>query len=261
MSFEYKKSLGQNFLKDNNIINKIVESINPNNDDLIVEIGPGSGALTKELVKKNCKIICFEVDERLKEPLSRIESKHLDVIFEDFLKVNLKDYIKDNYNHIYFVGNLPYYITTPLLLRFTESDMNVKSITIMVQEEVARRLVAKSGTEDYSSITLAVESWGDAKITRELSRNMFFPSPTVDSAVVTIFRNEDKIKGYDRKKINRLVRASFAMRRKTLANNLASAYSISKEESIQRIEMAGFDKNIRGERLSLNDFLKLSEQF
>ena len=128
-------------------------------------------------------------------------------------------------------------------------------------EEVAKRLVAKPGTEDYSSITLAVASWGDATITRNVSRQMFFPQPNVDSAVVTIKRVDGKLKGVDRKKLNRLVRASFAMRRKTLANNLSAGYAISKYEASKRIVEAGFEPTIRGERLSLDDYIKLSNFF
>ena len=160
-----------------------------------------------------------------------------------------------------FNHDFTYYITTPLIIRFIESNFKLDSITIMVQEEVAKRLVAKAGTEDYSSITLAVAAWGNASITRTVSKQMFFPAPKVDSAVVRIDRVDGKLKGVERKKLNRLVRASFAMRRKTLANNLSAAYAISKDEASKRIIEAGFEPTIRGEKLSLDDYLNLSKFF
>ena len=132
-NFDYKKSLGQNFLIDKNIINKISESINPNNDDLIIEIGPGSGALTKELIKKNCDVICFEIDERLKEKLSVLECSNLKIVFKDFLNVNLNEYIDyTKYKNIYFVGNLQYYITTAIINKIVNKYKQY-DIVIMIQ--------------------------------------------------------------------------------------------------------------------------------
>ena len=263
-SFYTNKALGQNFISDTNLLTAIVTDAGIESEDTVVEIGTGAGTLTGIISDKAKKVYSFEVDRNLEKVLNITLSgyENIEVIFKDVLRMKdeaVTEIIGDG--HFKLLGNLPYYITTPLLLRFIDSNFNVDSITIMVQEEVARRIVAKEGTEDYSSITLAVAMWGDATITRKVSRNMFFPSPNVDSAVVTIKRNDSKIKGYDRKKINRLVRASFAMRRKTLANNLSAAYQISKDEAIARIEKAGFDKNIRGEKLSLDDYLRLSEEF
>ena len=263
-SFYTNKALGQNFISDTNLLTAIVTDAGIESEDTVVEIGTGAGTLTGIIADKAKKVYSFEVDRNLEKVLNITLSgyENIEVIFKDVLRMKdeaVTEIIGDG--HFKLLGNLPYYITTPLLLRFIDSNFNVDSITIMVQEEVARRIVAKEGTEDYSSITLAVAMWGDPTITRKVSRNMFFPSPNVDSAVVTIKRNDSKIKGYDRKKINRLVRASFAMRRKTLANNLSAAYQISKEEAIARIEKAGFDKNIRGEKLSLDDYLRLSEEF
>ena len=263
-SFYTNKALGQNFISDTNLLTAIVTDAGIESEDTVVEIGTGAGTLTGIIADKAKKVYSFEVDRNLEKVLNITLSgyENIEVIFKDVLRMKdeaVTEIIGDG--HFKLLGNLPYYITTPLLLRFIDSNLNVDSITIMVQEEVARRIVAKEGTEDYSSITLAVAMWGDATITRKVSRNMFFPSPNVDSAVVTIKRNDSKIKGYERKKINRLVRASFAMRRKTLANNLSAAYQISKEEAIARIEKAGFDKNIRGEKLSLDDYLRLSEEF
>lgn len=263
-SFYTNKALGQNFISDTNLLSAIVSDAGIEKEDTVVEIGTGAGTLTRIIADNAKKVYSFEVDRNLEKVLNITLSgyENIEVIFKDVLRMKddaLIEIIGDS--NFKMIGNLPYYITTPLLLRFIESDFKVDSITIMVQEEVARRLIAKEGTEDYSSITLAVAMWGDATITRKVSRNMFFPAPNVDSAVVTIKRNDSKIEGYDRKKINKLVRSAFAMRRKTLANNLQSGYQITKEEAISRIEKAGFDKNIRGEKLSLKDFLKLSEEF
>ena len=142
-NFEYKKSLGQNFLIDKNIINKISDSINPSKEDLIIEIGPGAGALTKKLLTKESDIICFEIDVRLKKILSELENSKLKVIYNDFLKINLKDYIDTKkYNKIYFVGNLPYYITTAIINKIIK-EADAEEITIMVQKEVGDRFNAK----------------------------------------------------------------------------------------------------------------------
>jgi 16S rRNA (adenine1518-N6/adenine1519-N6)-dimethyltransferase len=159
------------------------------------------------------------------------------------------------------VANLPYYITTPLIMRFLESDLKVTSLTIMVQEEVGRRLVAKPNTADYSAITLAVLLRGSATITRKVNRNMFYPAPNVDSAVVRIDVEEGKLDGEDKALVHRLVRSAFAMRRKTLVNNLNASMGLTKAEAVEKLQGAGLDERVRGEALSLDDYIRLSHQF
>ena len=255
MSFDYKKSLGQNFLKDKNIINKIVESINPESDDLIIEIGPGSGALTKELVKKDCDIICFEIDERLKNSLEQIKSKHLDIIFEDFLKINLKEYIKEKYNHIYFVGNLPYYITTAIINKIVK-ESNPYEITIMIQKEVANRFKAKPCSKEYNSLSVFLQYNFDIKKVCDVSASCFEPMPKVDSMVIKL-KTKEKLKINDEKLFYKLIKDSFKQKRKNLRNNLKN-YDLEKIEKI----LNEINKTLqnRAEELSVEDFVYLSNR-
>lgn len=183
---------------------------------------------------------------------------NVEVIFRDILKMKDDDVREIVQSPFKVVANLPYYITTPLAMRFIESTLDVQSLTIMVQKEVADRFVAKANTADYSAITLAIQMAGDAKITRNVSRNMFFPSPNVDSAVVRIDIDRNKLAGEDFSLVHKLVRGAFAMRRKTLANNLSVSLGISKQEATAIIEEAGFAPLVRGEALSLDDYIKLS---
>ena len=263
-SFYTNKALGQNFISDKNLLKAIVQDAGIESGDTVLEIGTGAGTLTGYIADECNKLYSFEVDKNLEKVLNITLAgyENIEVIFKDVLRMKDEDIINIiGDGNFKLIGNLPYYITTPLIIRFIESNFKLDSITIMVQEEVAKRLVAKPGTEDYSSITLAVAAWGNASITRTVSKQMFFPAPKVDSAVVRIDRVDGKLKGVERKKLNRLVRASFAMRRKTLANNLSAAYAISKEEASKRIVEAGFEPTIRGEKLSLDDYLNLSNYF
>ena len=203
MKFDYKKSLGQNFLKDKNIINKISESINPSQKDLIVEIGPGAGALTKELIKKDCDVICFEIDERLRSILDEIKNSKTNIIFNDFLKVDLKDYIKPNYERIFFVGNLPYYITTAIINKIVE-ESDPYEITIMIQKEVANRFRANPNTKEYNSLSVFLQYNFDIVKVCDVSKNCFEPIPKVDSMVIKLKKKKEKLKVKDEKQFNEL---------------------------------------------------------
>lgn len=261
VDFHFNKALGQNFITDANLLDAIVADSGINGDDTVVEIGTGAGTLTRALAKVAKKVYSFEVDRNL-QPVLALSLQGVDnaeVIFRDVLKMKddeLKSVVGDSFK---VVANLPYYITTPLAMRFIESSLDVKSVTIMVQKEVALRFVAKPNTADYSAITLAIEMAGDAKITRNVSRNMFFPSPNVDSAVVRIDIDRTKLDGENAPLLHKLVRSSFAMRRKTLANNLSVAFQIDKQEAGKLIEEAGFSPMARGEALSLDDYKKLTK--
>ena len=188
VDFHFNKALGQNFITDANLLDAIVADSGITSDDTVVEIGTGAGTLTRAIAKVAKKVYSFEVDRNL-QPVLALSLQGVDnaeVIFRDVLKMKddeLKSVVGDSFK---VVANLPYYITTPLAMRFIESSLDVKSVTIMVQKEVALRFVAKPNTADYSAITLAIEMAGNAQITRNVSRNMFFPSPNVDSAVVRI---------------------------------------------------------------------------
>ena len=261
VDFHFNKALGQNFITDANLLDAIVADSGINGDDTVVEIGTGAGTLTRAIAKVAKKVYSFEVDRNL-QPVLALSLQGVDnaeVIFRDVLKMKddeLKSVVGDSFK---VVANLPYYITTPLAMRFIESSLDVKSVTIMVQKEVALRFVAKPNTADYSAITLAIEMAGNAQITRNVSRNMFFPSPNVDSAVVRIDIDHTKLDGENAPLLHKLVRSSFAMRRKTLANNLSVAFQIDKQEAGKLIEEAGFSPMVRGEALSLDDYKKLTK--
>lgn len=253
-SFDYKKSLGQNFLKDKNIINKISESINPTEEDLIVEIGPGAGALTNELVKKKCDVICFEIDTRLKEILESIDYPKLKIVFNDFLKVNLKEYIDETkYKNIYFVGNLPYYITTAIINKIID-ESNPHEITVMVQKEVGDRFMSKPNSRDYGSLSVFLQYNFDVTKVVNVNKRCFEPVPKVDSVVVKLSKNK-KYEAKNEDKFYKLVKDSFTQKRKNLRNNLRN-YDLTKVEEV----LKKYDKDLtaRAESLSVEQFVEIS---
>ena len=248
MKFDYKKSLGQNFLKDKNIINKIANSINPTKDDLIIEIGPGAGALTKELVKKESDVICFEIDTRLKEILEQIDNNKLTIVFKDFLSIN-----QNKYKNLYFVGNLPYYITTAIINKIVK-ESNPYEITIMVQKEVADRFSAKPGTKDYGSISVFLQYNFDIERVCNVSKTCFEPVPKVDSSVIKFKRNK-KITSNNEEQFYKLIKDSFTQKRKNLRNNL-KGYDLNKIETI--LQKHNKDLTSRAEQLSIEEFIDIS---
>ncbi len=261
VDFRFNKALGQNFITDANLLDAIVADSGITQSDVVVEIGTGAGTLTRAIAKVAKKVYSFEVDRNLEAvlALSLQGVENAEVVFRDVLKMSDEQLESVVGKKFKVVANLPYYITTPLAMRFIESTLDVESITIMVQKEVALRFVAKPNTPDYSAITLAIEMAGEAQITRNVSRTMFYPSPNVDSAVVRIDIDRNKLEGENVALLHKLVRSSFAMRRKTLANNLSVAFKIDKQTAAQIIEDAGFSPMVRGEALSLEDYKKLSK--
>lgn len=256
MKFEYKKSLGQNFLMDGNKINQILNAIDCNSDDLIVEIGPGAGAITKGLVKKDCHILCFEIDTRLKEILLSINSKNLKVIFCDFLNADLNKYIDyKKYKRIIFVGNLPYYITTAIINKIIDYG-HADEIIIMVQKEVADRFMAKPHSKKYNSLSVYLQYNFDIMKVCDVSKNCFEPIPRVDSIVIKL-KKHNKYYVKDENKFYNFVQDSFKQKRKNLKNNLRG-YDLIKLEKI----LNGMEKNltIRAESLSIDDFIKISNE-
>lgn len=261
LGFRFNKALGQNFIFDTNLLDAVVADSGVSADDTVVEIGTGAGTLTARIADKCRKVFSFEVDEKLKPVLSLSLQgiDNVEVVFRDVLKMSddaFRALVGDGKFKV--IANLPYYVTTPLIMRFIESGLDVESLTVMVQKEVADRICAAPATEDYSALTLAVEVFGTATLTRKVSRTVFRPSPNVDSAVVRIERERNKLQGKDIRLVKRLIRAAFAMRRKTLANNLQSAFGMPKDEATALICEAGFAPTVRGEVLSLDDFVKLS---
>lgn len=261
--FRFNKALGQNFISDKNLLEAIVADSGVTADDTVVEIGTGGGTLTRALAGVAKRVISFEVDANLERvlALSLKGLENVEVIFKDILKMSddaVRELVDGEFK---VVANLPYYITTPLVMRFLESGLDVTSLTVMVQQEVADRFVAKSNTADYSAITLAIEMCGSAQITRKVNRKMFYPMPNVDSAVVRIDIDRYKLDGENSALLHKLARAAFAMRRKTLANNLSVAFGIDKQAATDKIVHAGIAPMVRGEALSLADYIRLSHEF
>ncbi len=257
--FRFNKALGQNFISDKNLLAAIVSDSGICEDDVVVEIGTGGGTLTRALAQKARRVISFEIDKNLM-PVLDVSLKGLDnteVVFKDVLRMSDDDIVALVGGPFKVVANLPYYVTTPMIMRFLESSLDVETLTVMVQKEVADRLVARVGSADYAAITLAVQMMGKAYITRQVSRKMFFPMPNVDSSVIRIDIDKTKLGTIDKQGLRKLIRASFAMRRKTLANNLSAAYGFSKDDATSLIVSAGFGPLVRGEALSLDDYLKL----
>lgn len=256
MKFNYKKSLGQNFLIDNNKIKQIVDSIEVDIHDLIIEIGPGAGAITKELAKKKCDVICFEIDTRLKEILSKLENDNLKIIYNDFLKIDLINYIDSSkYNKIIFVGNLPYYITTAIINKIIDFGY-VDEIIIMVQKEVAQRIMAKPNTKKYNSLSIFLQYNFNIEKVCDVNKNCFEPIPKVDSQVIK-FKKNNKYKANNEEIFYDLVKNAFTQKRKNLRNNLKS-YDLIKIEKI--LNKMGKDLTYRAENLSIEDFINISNE-
>ena len=258
--FRFNKALGQNFIFDGNLLDAIVSDAGVTAEDTVVEIGTGAGTLTARLAARAKKVFSFEVDERLRPVLdiSLKGDENVEVVFRDVMKMKDDELLEMIGGEFKVVANLPYYITTPLIMRFAESTLPVRSLTVMVQKEVADRLTAEVDSADYAAVTLAVKVFGDAAVTRIVDRHMFRPAPNVDSAVVRIDRVPGRLDGADEKLVRKLVRAAFAMRRKTLVNNLAASFGIPKQQAADLVTACGFPADVRGERLSLDDFIRLA---
>ena len=255
MGFNFKKKFGQNFLKDKGVIQDIVNSINPDINDLVIEIGPGGGALTEYLVKKNSYYIAYEIDTDTKEYLDKYNSDKAKIIYKDFLKSNILEDIKDiKYNNLYIIGNLPYYITTPIITKIIEDNINAKECVFMVQKEVADRFSAKVNSKEYGSITVFLNYFYDIKKLFIVSKNKFVPVPNVDSAVIKLIR-KDNLLDVDLNKFNKIVKNAFQFKRKNLRNNLSN-YDKEKIESI--LKKYNLSLNDRAENLTYEIFVDIT---
>ena len=259
-NFDYKKSLGQNFLKDNNVIEKIVSAINYEDNNLVIEIGPGSGAMTKELLKRVDFAILYEIDTRLEKILFKELSDYVnyELIFDDFLKRNIgNDLSKYNYDNLYIVANLPYYITTPIINKIVSDKIPVKEMVIMIQKEVADRLSSKPGSRDYGQITVFLNYFFEIEKVLTVSKNCFVPKPKVDSAVIKMKRREQKELVKDEEFFEKIVKDSFRFKRKTIKNNLCN-YDINIIESV--LEKYNFNINTRSENIPYYVFVELANE-
>lgn len=257
MDFQFKKSLGQNFLTDRNILTKIVEVSNILDNSLVIEVGAGSGNLTKELAKVAKQVLCYEIDTRLEEILDKelIDYSNINIIFDDFLKRNIKEDIKNyQYDNLYFVANLPYYITTPIIEHVIESNLNFKKITIMIQKEVGDRFAAVPKTKDYNSLTVYLNYYFNIKKEFIVSRNAFVPKPNVDSIVVTLTKKDNLLYLKDKDFFNTLLKDAFKYKRKTIKNNLKN-YNLDIITAV--LEKYGFSLTTRAEEIPLEVFVEL----
>lgn len=266
--FVFQKKFGQNFLIDSHVLDKIVSAAGITKDDFVLEIGPGIGTMTQYLAASARKVFAVEIDKALIPILEDTlkEFDNVQVINQDILKVDIKKLAEEHNDGkpIKVVANLPYYITTPIIMGLFESQVPIDSITVMVQKEVADRMKVGPGTKDYGALSLAVQYYAEPYIVANVPQNCFMPRPKVGSAVIRLTRHEKPpVEVADEKLMFRLIRASFNQRRKTLANGLNNSpeLSYSKEKIQQTIEKCGFKAGIRGEALTLEDFAKLANVF
>lgn len=262
-NFRFNRQFGQNFITDTNLLEAMVSDAGICGEDTVVEIGAGAGTLTEALAKSAKRVIAFEIDNNLRPVLAKTLEGYEDkvqVIFKDIMKVTdeeLREIVGGEYK---VVANLPYYITTPIIMRFLESQTPPTTLSVMVQKEVAQRLTAAPSSAEYGAITIAVDLVGDARITRIVKRDLFYPVPNVDSAVIRIDINRNKYGDYDITQVKKLISAAFVMRRKTLVNNLVSGYNITREEAESALTNMGLDTRIRGECLSSTDYIRLAKE-
>jgi len=260
-NFEFKKKFGQNFLLDQNILDNIIKYSNIEKNTLVIEIGVGAGALTKKIAENNCMVLGYEIDKTLKEPLDEIlkDYNNIDIIYDDFLKRNIKlDIKKYDYNNLMVIANLPYYITTPIITKFIDEKIDVKKIIVMVQSEVADRFSAKPNTKSYNSLTVFLNYYFDIKKIFNVSKNVFYPRPNVDSAIVMFTKKEKKLDVINEELFFKLIKDSFKQKRKNLKNNLKD-YDLEKLDNI--LKTMDKDLNIRAEALSLEDFAYISNKY
>lgn len=259
------KNLGQNFLVNDDAVTGIVDAANVSKDDLIIEIGPGLGTLTKELLDRAGKVICIELDKRMIEILNDRFSMYdnFKVLNDDVLKVNLKELIaEEKVKTTKIVANLPYYITTPIIMKLLEERLDIETITVMIQKEVADRLVTKPGTGDTGAITYAIHYYTNPKRVLEVPNTAFIPEPKVNSTVINLeVLKEPKVAVKDEKKLFEVIKTAFMQKRKTLLNALANSNKYgSKEQICKTLELLSIDNRVRPEKLTLEEFAKIADE-
>ncbi|MFD1736891.1 16S rRNA (adenine(1518)-N(6)/adenine(1519)-N(6))-dimethyltransferase RsmA [Bacillus salitolerans] len=263
--FSFKKSLGQNFLIDTNILQNIVDYAELTEESCVIEIGPGIGALTEQLAKRAKKVVAFEIDQRLLPILNDTLAPYdnVQIIHQDVLEADVNKVIGEQFGDtkdIMVVANLPYYVTTPILMKLLEDHIPLRGIVVMLQKEVAERMAASPSTKDYGSLSIAVQYYTEAKTVMIVPKTVFVPQPNVDSAVIRLIRRKNPpVSLLDESFFFKVVRASFAQRRKTILNNLSHNLNMFDKETIlsvlQEVEIL---PERRGESLSIEDFAKLS---
>ena len=263
------KSLGQNFLINNEVVSTIIESANISNKDLVIEIGPGLGTLTSRLLEKAGKVICVELDDRM---ISILEDRfklynNFELIHNDVLKVDLNKIIEENLENsnlktAKIVANLPYYITTPIIMKLLEEKLNIETITVMIQKEVADRLVALPGTKNAGAITYSVYYYADAIKIIDVEKNSFIPEPNVTSTVIQLkIRKESLLQVENEELMFKIIKQAFMQRRKTFVNALSNLTTFNnKEEIIQLLKELNISEKVRGEALTIEQYAKITNR-
>ncbi|MDY4561146.1 MAG: 16S rRNA (adenine(1518)-N(6)/adenine(1519)-N(6))-dimethyltransferase RsmA [Peptostreptococcus porci] len=261
--FRFNKSLGQNFLIDDNIIDKIISGSGVKDGDKVIEVGPGIGTLTREIAARADKVMAVEIDKNLipilKDTMEDYEN--FNVVNEDIIKADIKGLIEEHLDGgpVKLIANLPYYITTPIIMRFLEEGINVTDIVVMVQKEVAERMNAAPGGKDFGALSVAVQYYCDTEIIAKVPRHMFVPQPNVDSIVIALrVRGEKKYDVDNEELFFKVVKAAFGQRRKTLLNSISSMGILDKKVVSQILQESNIDEKRRGETLSLDEFAVLS---
>ncbi len=258
-NFNFKKKFGQNFIIDENIIRNIVDKADVDKDTLVIEIGPGAGSLTNFLAKQAKNVLCYEIDTTLKEILKENlkEYENVNIIYNDFLKANISEALKKyNYEKIYVVANLPYYITTPIIIKIIEDKLDVDKIVVMVQKEVGDRFKAIPGSKDYNSLSIFLNYYFEVSKIMDVSKNVFMPKPNVDSIVVEFKKRSNKLK-VNEEIFFKLIRDSFVQKRKTLRNNLKE-YDLDKIENI--LNKYNLDLSVRAEQIPIEIFVEIANE-
>ena len=261
------KNLGQNFLIDESVIIDACDSANINKEDLVIEIGPGLGTLTKYILERAGKVICVELDERMIDILKErfFLYENFEIINEDILKVDLHKLIKEekngNIKNVKIVANLPYYITTPIIMKLLEERLDLQSITVMVQKEVAERLIAVPGEKFTGAITYSVYYYADSENVRIVDKSSFIPEPSVESEVINLkIRENPSVNVNNEELFFKLIKIAFMQRRKTLVNSLSNSGFIEKNKIIEILEKLNINENIRAEKLSIQDFANIANK-
>ncbi|MBU5255481.1 16S rRNA (adenine(1518)-N(6)/adenine(1519)-N(6))-dimethyltransferase RsmA [Tissierella praeacuta] len=261
--FKFSKSLGQNFLIDGNIVRKIVENGNITSEDYVIEIGPGMGTLTEELALKAKKVLAIEIDNTLIPILEETIGKYnnVEIIHGDILKIDLQKIIEERLDGgpVKVVANLPYYVTTPIIAKLIEDNLNLESIIVMVQKEVAERMAAGSGGKEYGSLSVFVNFYSKPEIVLKVPKTVFMPQPKIDSAVIKLTINKE-LPEVDKEKFFKIVKAAFSKRRKTILNSLSTyGFNIEKGTIKEVLESLDISLDARAENLSVEDFIKISK--
>lgn len=263
--FSFKKSLGQNFLIDLNILDRIVGAAGVHDEMGVIEVGPGIGALTEQLAKRAKKVVAFEIDQRLLPVLEDTLSPYpnVKVVHSDVLKADVAKVIKEEFqgiNEIMVVANLPYYVTTPILMKLLEEKLPISGIVVMIQKEVAERIGANPGTKEYGSLSIAAGYYAEADVAFTVPKTVFIPQPNVDSAILRLkIRQTPPVEVENEDFFFKIIRASFAQRRKTIHNNLVHSFGKDKKEVIENaLVTAQIDPKRRGETLTISEYATLS---